>query len=1049
MLIGGLCRLNVSFASVIFVHGITAVFALTLRYRKSIHILIREGITMHKKIAKAITGSLTAAAMLATSAVAFIPMSASAGQQLGQVDFEEGVGLPWHTCETNPAKQTFEISGGSYNVEIVTPGGTEGRWDLQLRHRGLKIVKGHSYTISGEITPSKDGWIYSKIGNYSGETELWHNIAGAEWQPKQLKGGETFKFSDTFTASASMDVAEWAFHYGDSTGTKAATEYGHTDSGFPAGTVVKFDNLSLIDNTSDENDWDKTNEFGVIRPKSNVRLNQVGYYSKLAKKASYVTDADTPLDFEVRDASGKAVYTGKTKVFGDDPDSGNGSTFSYTDPNNNLLTKYKDSGANVHIIDFSELQTPGTYTVFVKDTVGVSGTQSGLTKGAYDTKISGDKVMWTNWKTDVEYVMNESCEFTIGDDIYDGLLTQAMSYYYQNRSGVPIEGKYVDAFANPDSKAPLSHSEYGHKPDVAQVQKAWIKSYKSEAETQTGVTVDGTYGWYDAGDHGKYAVNGGVSVWTLQNIYEMSKKLGTDAKWTDGKTVQIPENSDSAPDILDEARVELQWMMNMQVPASDTIWGSKCEGMVYHKLHDQKWTGLAIHAWKYEGFDGCVRIAKPPTYAASFNLAACGAQAARLWEDYDPTFAKEALAAAEKAYAAVKNSGTGYTVAKGDWQTDPQFAPLDQAIGGGPYGDTYVMDDMYWAACELYITTGKDEYLKDLEAYSNPNDTSGLDKAYSLTTFLGGGENKGSFSSFNWGCTSGLGTLSLYLNQDKLTDANAKKVVDSIVSAGDSYVEEQGKQGMGIPYYGTTFEDGVNIGEGIKVTGYEWGSNSFVINNAIVMAYAYDASKDVKYLNGAAEAMDYIFGRNGLDFSYVSGWGETCLTYPHHRFWAGGIDPDFPLAPKGILSGGPGAGMQDPYIGGLGYKRGALANQKCYVDSAEAWSVNEITINWNAPLVWMSSFMDDVAGGDIPQPTSTSEDTNKVWGDADENGEVSVTDIVMVLQYSVNKNKYPLSEKALDNCDCNTDGDVNARDAFIVQQLDAKVLSQADMPVKD
>ena len=1016
---------------------------------------------MHKKIAKAITGSLTAAAMLATSAVAFIPMSASAGQQLGQVDFEEGVGLPWHTCETNPAKQTFEISGGSYNVEIVTPGGTEGRWDLQLRHRGLKIVKGHSYTISGEITPSKDGWIYSKIGNYSGETELWHNIAGAEWQPKQLKGGETFKFSDTFTASASMDVAEWAFHYGDSTGTKAATEYGHTDSGFPAGTVVKFDNLSLIDNTSDENDWDKTNEFGVIRPKSNVRLNQVGYYSKLAKKASYVTDADTPLDFEVRDASGKAVYTGKTKVFGDDPDSGNGSTFSYTDPNNNLLTKYKDSGANVHIIDFSELQTPGTYTVFVKDTVGVSGTQSGLTKGAYDTKISGDKVMWTNWKTDVEYVMNESCEFTIGDDIYDGLLTQAMSYYYQNRSGVPIEGKYVDAFANPDSKAPLSHSEYGHKPDVAQVQKAWIKSYKSEAETQTGVTVDGTYGWYDAGDHGKYAVNGGVSVWTLQNIYEMSKKLGTDAKWTDGKTVQIPENSDSAPDILDEARVELQWMMNMQVPASDTIWGSKCEGMVYHKLHDQKWTGLAIHAWLYEGFDGCVRIAKPPTYAASFNLAACGAQAARLWKGIDDSFADKALAAAEKAYAAVKNSGTGYTVAEGNWETDPQFAPLDQAIGGGPYGDTYVMDDMYWAACELYITTGKDEYLKDLEAYSNPNDKTGYDKAYSLTANLGGGENKGSLSSFNWGCTSGLGTLSLYLNSDKLSSTAAATVKESILHAGDVYLEEQAKQGMGIPYRGSTFTDDINIGKdkngnSIIVTGYEWGSNSFVINNAIVMAYAYDASAETKYLNGASEALDYIFGRNGLDFSYVSGWGDTTLTYPHHRFWAGGIDPEFPLAPKGILSGGPGAGMQDPYIGGLGYKRGTLANQRCYVDSAEAWSVNEITINWNAPLVWMSSYMDDVATGDLPDPTTgdSSETTDILWGDANCDGQVNMADAVLVMQSVSNPDKYGLgkkdgiSDKGQKNADVawsggKADGITNA-DALKIQQFKLNLVTSLD-----
>jgi endoglucanase len=1030
---------------------------------------------MHNKIAKAITGSLTAAAMLATSAMAFIPMSASAGQQLGQVDFDEGVGLPWHTCETNPAKQTFDIEDGTYNVHIVTPGGTEGRWDLQLRHRGLHIEAGHTYTISGEITPDADGWIYSKVGNYAGTTELWHNIAGVEWKPVQLKGGETFKFSDTFTAKETLDVAEWSFHYGDSTGTTAAQEYGHTDTGFPKDTTIRFDNLSLVD-SDDTYDWDKTNEFGVIRPKSNVRLNQVGYYTNLAKKASYVTDADTPLEWEVRDSSGTAVLTGTTTKFGADPDSGNGKTETYTDKNGNTLTKVKDSGANVHIIDFSKLDKPGKYKVFVKDTVGVSGTASGLTKGAYDTKISGDKVMWTNWKTGKEYVMNESCEFEVGDDIYNGLVTQAMSYYYQNRSNSSCEAKYVEGFENPNSKAPLTHTEKGHPNDVAEVQKAWIKSYASEAETKTGVTVDGTGGWYDAGDHGKYAVNGGVSVWTLQNIYELSKKLGTDAKWTDGKTVRIPEGGDKAPDILDEAKIELKWMMDMQVPATDSIWGSKCEGMVYHKLHDQKWTGLAIHAWKYEGFDGCVRIAKPPTYAASFNLAACGAQAARLWKGIDDSFAEEALAAAEKAYAAVKKSGTGYTVKEGNWEDDPQFAPLDQAIGGGPYGDTYVMDDMYWAACELYITTGKEEYLKDLEAYKNPNDKSGTDVAYSLTQYLGGGENKGSISSFNWGCTSGLGNLSLYLNKDKLTADNAKKVTDSIIAAGDAYLKVQSEQGMGIPYYGTTFTDDINIGKdkngkSIIVEGYEWGSNSFVINNAIVMAYAYDASGEGKYLNGASEAMDYIFGRNGLDFSYVSGWGDTTLTYPHHRFWAGGIDPDFPLAPKGILSGGPGAGMQDPYIGGLGFKRGTLANQKCYVDSAEAWSVNEITINWNAPLVWMSSYMDDVAANakSIPTPgsdttTSTTTTTtttsgsdinptsgDRVWGDANCDGQVNMADAVLIMQSIANPDTYGpgkpdgISADGQLNGDVDNNGDgITNKDALKIQQYKLNIIKSLD-----
>ena len=68
---------------------------------------------MHKKLGKILSSSLLAATMLTTATVSFVaPMSASAGNMLGQSNFDDGVGLPWHTCETNPAKQTFDISGG-------------------------------------------------------------------------------------------------------------------------------------------------------------------------------------------------------------------------------------------------------------------------------------------------------------------------------------------------------------------------------------------------------------------------------------------------------------------------------------------------------------------------------------------------------------------------------------------------------------------------------------------------------------------------------------------------------------------------------------------------------------------------------------------------------------------------------------------------------------------------------------------------------------------------------------------------------------------------
>ena len=1033
---------------------------------------------MHKKFSKALTGSLMAAAMAATSMTAVLaPMSANAGEQLGQTDFDDGTGLPWHTCESQPAKQTFEIKDGKYVVTIKNNDGPEGRWDLQLRHRGLHIEPGHKYHIHAEVTPSESGYLYTKIGDYSGDNEYWNNGSGqGNWQVIKLTGGEKFTIDAEFDASNPVKPiqdgpAEWAFHYSDNHGM-----YNGNDTGMPIGSTLTFDNLSLEDLTSDEFDFDKTNEFGVIRPKSNVRLNQVGYYQGLRKRASYCSDSADPLEFDVFDSTGKSVYNGKSTVISDDYDSGTPKDTEAETDGHKSVTKYKDSGEYVHVLDFTPLQTGGTgYYIVVKDKVGVSGTQSGTYKGAFDTTIEGDKVMWKNFKTGISYQMNKSHTFNISDTLYDGLLKDSLNYYYQNRSGIPIEEKYITS----GDKSTLAHSQYGHKPDTAMVQHNWVKQYAGKFDGDKEYSITATYGWYDAGDHGKYVVNGGVSVWTLQNMYEMSKHIKKESKWDDGKSMAIPEQTNGYPDVLDEARVELEWMFDMIVDSKDPYFG-KDAGMVYHKLHDHKWTGLAIHAWSYEedGFKNVDRIVKPPTYAATLNMVACAAQASRLWKGIDDDFAEECLKNAKAGLAALEKSGDGWKVKEGkpkqqDTPTgasrgdDVYFAPLDQAIGGGPYGDTYVVDDYYWALCELYATTGDKEYYDKLSTYENPNDVTGNDKAFSLTSNLGGGENKGSFSSFNWGCTSGLGTLSLYLNGDKLSDADNATIAASIKKAADEYIAQEDKSGMGIPYYGSKFTDGNNLGDDengnpIEVTGYEWGSNSFVANNAIVMAYAYDATKTPKYLSGATTAMDYIFGRNGLDFSYVSGYGDvkagTTLTYPHHRLWAHGVDPKFPLAPAGVLSGGPGAGMQDPYIGGLGYKRGTLASQKCYVDNAEAWSVNEITINWNAPLAWITSYLEDVAPGVVDdgkgttpevETTTTTTETpsgDTLWGDANVDKKVTIADATAILQSIALRDKYALKPQGKINADV-VDGDgVTGADALAIQMMDAGLIKQADFP---
>ncbi|MBE6851124.1 MAG: hypothetical protein E7504_05235, partial [Ruminococcus sp.] len=85
---------------------------------------------------KSIRKALCAAAACAVLANA-LPMSAMAGELLGQSDFAEGAGLPWHICESMTGKMDFTIDGGTYNITVINPGGVsnggEDRWDCQFR----------------------------------------------------------------------------------------------------------------------------------------------------------------------------------------------------------------------------------------------------------------------------------------------------------------------------------------------------------------------------------------------------------------------------------------------------------------------------------------------------------------------------------------------------------------------------------------------------------------------------------------------------------------------------------------------------------------------------------------------------------------------------------------------------------------------------------------------------------------------------------------------------------------------------------------------------
>ena len=790
-----------------------------------------------------------AAVLMAVSAVPteFVGMiTAHAGEQLGQTDFENGVGLPWHIVESIAGEMDFSIENGVYKVTIVNPGGAsrggEDRWDCQFRHRGLKIISGHQYRVRYQITPDHAGKYYTKIGNLEGNIEVWHNMSNgydldSHWDCIQIGANETKTVDLTFTAGQTVEVAEWAFHLGGD------GQYTQGDC-FPAGTVITFDNMSLIDLTSDENDYVAPEEW----QRAEILTNQVGYFSDRAKRATLLCTNKSGVDFEVIDSSGKSVYSGKSEYFG------------YDD----------DSGDTVHTLDFSD----------VKD------------KGTYHIEASNGAV---------------SRDFTVGDeDVWSSLLYDSLNYFYQNRSGIAIESQYITS----GDKNALARAA-GHPSDNAEIQQTW-------GYTGSSGTVDVTGGWYDAGDHGKYVVNGGFSLWMMQNQYETAKALGFENAFADG-TMYLPECSNGYPDLLDEARYELEWMFKMIVSSGDYA------GMAYHKAHDETWTGLGVAP----ADDDKKRIIKPPTTAATLNLSACAAQAARLWKGIDDAFADECLEKAKLTYEAAKKH-------------PDMYAPLDESVGGGAYGDDDVTDEFYWAAMELFITTGDEDYF---------DETTESKFFLDVPTALGGGESVDTVGSFDWGNTAALGTFSAALNLKSFDTEDVNIIKDAVKKAGDHFLDIESKQGYGLPYGQST----LSYNDSDK--GYIWGSNSFAADNAIVLAYAYIITDDDKYLDGAVGGLDYLLGRNALDQSYVTGYGTHTTEYPHHRFWSYQIDQTFPKAPCGVLAGGPNSGMQDPWVQGMGWKKGTIPPQKCYLDNIEAWSVNECTINWNASLAWLSGFL--------------------------------------------------------------------------------------------
>lgn len=510
----------------------------------------------------------------------------------------------------------------------------------------------------------------------------------------------------------------------------------------------------------------------------------------------------------------------------------------------------------------------------------------------------------------IEACGQTSRPFSVQPDIYAGLSVDALRYFYHNRIGIPIEAQFVQGpeWARPESFSPVVATCFEGEDMFG---NAW---------PGCGHELDVTGSWFDAGDFGVYSVNMGISIWTLQSAYERieAPEILEASGWADGR-MQLPETGNGVSEILDEARWGMESLLALQIPDEAEVWTAapgatatrdqalklqKIDGagLVHHKLSGRQWPPLPMWPWE----DVQERVLYPPSTAATLALAATGAQCARLWAGKDDAFSARCYAAAIRAYDAAKRH--------------PAILASNNFDGSGGYTDDTLSDEFAWAAAELYITTGDPAYLEDLQ--ENP--------AFNTAT-----------DTFGWANVSLMPAISLALNSEGRSAATAGQARQMVIRAADSALSVRDAEGFRIP---------------LRASEYAWGSNSIALNRGLVLAAAYDLTKHENYRHGAIDAMEYVLGRNVIDQSYVSGYGARPMQAPHHRIWAQSIDPAFPPPPPGALSGGANnIAMADPVAQKL---KGTCAPMACWADDAQAYALNEVAINWNAPLAALAIFLD-------------------------------------------------------------------------------------------
>lgn len=497
-------------------------------------------------------------------------------------------------------------------------------------------------------------------------------------------------------------------------------------------------------------------------------------------------------------------------------------------------------------------------------------------EGSFDYKgmceYSGD-VLWTGDFSEVKKegccsiqicdgkkVVFESEPFEIGNGWIERQLNANIKSFYFQRSGVELEEKFAGKWARPAA----------HLDDCI--------GFHSMMNREGTWNAHG--GWYDAGDYGKYIVNGGVSVSSLLLACLI---CGDRVKSVNnGGTFELPYS------LKDEVRFELEFFLRMQ----------DVDGGVFFKVTPEHWDAFVspVDSDKLQK-----RLVLGKSTTSTLNFAGSLAIASLVYRKDDVAFADLCLNAATRAYRwALGNPSV-------EWPHNTE--------GSGGYGDEHYEDEFFWTRAALFCN----------ELCKEPHGQLLQELRGLLVEDMKVNPPK---HGLDWRDTQNFGWILLALQN---CDLELQKVArETLEGTAADIMRLQRADAYGI-----------------SIRKFIWGSNGDVSNHALTLAVVNTWRKEIEGENlefWCREQINFIYGRNPVNRSFVIGSAWSSPKHPHHRLSHGdGVKDPIP----GLIVGGINCDRQDGHR--APHYPDALPGHS-YTDERCSFASNETAINWNAPL---------------------------------------------------------------------------------------------------